>query len=311
MNYLKSSDLEVLRNTHRQYTWSGNGIVEHDGPTILWILLQTCNPSTRVGVSELKEDLRQATSAKFKHDVRALTDYMSSKLRKIREKGQKHEDFHHDLFKALETVPNPDFAAHVRDEKRKWEIGGTKSSDQLILEVVTIYNNAVASNRWETKDPKDAKILALSTQIDQLMEAQSKLMALTSNSSQQQNNSQSRNTQKSGDKVMSIDSWRMVKTTPSIERDGKTWYWCPHHVYPDKYDGLYVTHKPEDHEDWVKRKESFRNRFAKNKPKEDSKDKDNEDPPQRKLTLSESLKTALMTRCDISAAQADALLKEA
>ena len=65
MNYLKSSDLEVLRNRQRQYTWSGNGIDEHDGPTILWILLQTCNPSTRVGVSELKEDLRQATSAKF------------------------------------------------------------------------------------------------------------------------------------------------------------------------------------------------------------------------------------------------------
>ena len=46
LNYLKSSDLEVLRNKQKQCTWSGNGIVDHDGPTILWILLQTCNPST-------------------------------------------------------------------------------------------------------------------------------------------------------------------------------------------------------------------------------------------------------------------------
>ena len=232
---------------------------------------------------------------------------MSSKLRKIREKGQKHEDFHHDLFKALETVPNSDFAAHVRDEKRKWEIGGTKSSDQLILEVVTIYNNAVASNRWETKDPKDAKILALTTQVEQLKETQNKLMAFTSTLSRQQG----KNHQKSGDKVMSIDSWRMTKTLPTINRDGKTWHWCPHHVYPDKYNGLYVTHKPEDHEDWVKRKESFRNKFSKKKPKDDNDDKDDEEPSQKKLTLSNSLKSALMTRCDISAAQADALLQEA
>ena len=149
--------------------------------TILWILLQTCNPSTRVGVAELKEDLRKATSAKFKHDVKTLTDDMCSKLRKIREKGQRHDDFHHDLFKALETVPNTDFNPHVREEKRKWVIGGTKTADPLILEVVTIYNNAIASNTWDNKDPKDAKILALATEVQELRDIHTRMYALASN----------------------------------------------------------------------------------------------------------------------------------
>ena len=41
----------------------------------------------------------------------------------------------------------------------------------------------------------------------------------------------------------------MTKTEEEIEKDGKTWYWCPRHVVPGKYDGLYVTHKPEDHDE--------------------------------------------------------------
>ena len=39
-----------------------------------------------------------------------------------------------------------------------------------------------------------------------------------------------------------------------MTRDGKKWFWCPHHKIEGKYDGLYVTHKPKDHEEWLKRK---------------------------------------------------------
>ena len=61
---------------------------------------------------------------------------------------------------------------------------------------------------------------------------------------------------KSGD-YLSIKAWRMTKTSDSIEKDGKTWHWCPHQV-DGIYDGLYVTHRPEEHEDWKKNKFQFR-----------------------------------------------------
>ena len=101
IGYLKRSDWENLKNNSSKYTWSGQGDEEMDGPTILWILMQTCNPSTRVGVSELKEELRSATSAKFGNDIQKLTNFMSSKYREIKEKGQTHEDMILDVFNAF------------------------------------------------------------------------------------------------------------------------------------------------------------------------------------------------------------------
>ena len=50
----------------------------------------------------------------------------------------------------------------------------------------------------------------------------------------------------------------MKKTTDSIERDGKTWYWCPKHVVSWIYDGLYVTHKPEYHDKCKRKMDNWR-----------------------------------------------------
>jgi len=69
VDYLKTADYEVLKNKSKHFTWPGHGNEEIDGPTLLWLLLQMCNSSTRVGVAELKEDLLKATSAKFQHNV--------------------------------------------------------------------------------------------------------------------------------------------------------------------------------------------------------------------------------------------------
>ena len=312
---LKAADYKILKNRELKYKWAGNGKVEYDGPTILWLLLQSCNPSTRVGVSELKTDLREANSAKFKHNVKDLTDYMSSKYREIQEKGQQHQDYLLDLFNALKTVPNSDFAAFVRDERQAWEIGGTKDADQLIAESLTIYNNAVSANRWEYSDPKDAKILALTTKVDQL-EAKMQLAAHSTQKQTHRSFDSSNNNGSAGgnSRYLTIDDWRKKKTETMIKRDGKTWYWCPKHVSPGNWDGLYVTHKPEDHDEWAKN----RNRFRKKDKNEDPQKKEesvaakpSEDEAEKSLALSNSLKAALLTRCDLSAAQADALIKEA
>jgi len=109
IGYLKIVDFEVLKNKTKQFTWSGHGEEKVDGPTLLWLLLQMCNPYTRVCVAELKDDLRKATPAKFQHNVKALTNYMSSKYRNIQEKGQNHEECILDLFNDLDTVSNSVF----------------------------------------------------------------------------------------------------------------------------------------------------------------------------------------------------------
>lgn len=81
----------------------------------------------------------------------------------------------------------------------------------------------------------------------------------------------------------------MTKGAERVERDGKTWYWCPYHVFPGKYNGLYVTHRQEDHEEWKKKRDTWRAKKPENKGKNIE---------------------AKLTRCDLTDAQADALLRE-
>ena len=309
IGHLKTADFEILKNHSAKYTWFNDDKEEMDGPTILWLLLQACNPSTRVGVSELKTYLRNATSAKFQHDAKKLTDYMSSKYREIEEKGQNHEDYQLDLFNALQTVPNPDFAAFIRDERQAWEIGGNKTPNQLIAESLTIYNNAVSTNRWDTKDPKDAKIMALTTQVEQLVAAQQQMLAYTTQ--KKVTFSTPNEAPKDGD-YLSIKAWRMKKTEDIIQQHGKTWYWCPHHKVEGSYDGLYVTHKPDEHDEWKKNKFQFRrNKFSRDKKMDAEEDKSEDESSEKKLTISDNLKAALLTHCDLTGAQINEIIQDA
>lgn len=36
----------------------------------------------------------------------------------------------------------------------------------------------------------------------------------------------------------------------SVFKDGKHYHWCPHYVYKCLYDGLYVTHLADKHDEW-------------------------------------------------------------
>ena len=98
-----------------------------------------------------------------------------------------------------------------------------------------------------------------------------------------------------------------------MEKEGKTWFWCPHHKMEGKYDGLYVTHKPEEHDEWLQRKNArlSRKKCTKNDAKSDESSNKKEDEDSNKLVISDSLKAALMTHMDISPYQVEALMKEA
>ena len=65
----------------------------------------------------------------------------------------------------------------------------------------------------------------------------------------------------------------MKKGPEKLDKDGETWFWCPHHKIKGQYDGMYVTHKPEDHDAWLKRKNK---RLAKRQRAKDNQ-KDSED----------------------------------
>jgi hypothetical protein len=56
--------------------------------------------------------------------------------------------------------------------------------------------------------------------------------------------------------VSSVEPWRKKKTFgESMERDGRTYYWCLDHKMEGDYDGLYVFHPPSGHAEWLANKQ--------------------------------------------------------
>ena len=50
----------------------------------------------------------------------------------------------------------------------------------------------------------------------------------------------------------------IVKKSESVERDRKTWHWCPEHNKKGSYYGMYVTHKAPDFGEGKKRNDEHK-----------------------------------------------------
>ena len=64
-----------------------------------------------------------------------------------------------------------------------------------------------------------------------------------------------------GDKIAGVEKWRTVNKGANIHNEGKTLWWFLSHKH--KYilfNGLYIWHKPEDHDAWF---EKFKSRRSK------------------------------------------------
>ena len=151
----------------KKFQWydqvSGN--YEEDWPTLLYIIFSKINPSTRVGVSLFKLNLAKANLPKHKKDLEVMLIDMKENCSKIIELGKTHEDYNMHLFHAMLTSKNQIFVDYIQQKKNAWEEGKEVQPDTLIQEALTKYNNMFKQGIWNKQDPKDAKILALTTQL--------------------------------------------------------------------------------------------------------------------------------------------------
>ena len=86
-------------------------------------------------------------------------------------------------------------------------------------------------NTWNQTNPKDAKIMALTTKLQRL-ENQVACYATSSNHTSYKNTNKNSKSNTSG-----IDKWRMKNIGPSKTVNGKQYWWCPHHNLPGQFDG--------------------------------------------------------------------------
>ena len=217
---LDASSLKSLKLKEKLYLWEdANGTKFYDGPTMLQICVEKVNPSTRVGVSKLKELLRHARASAFDYNVSDLTDMMDATYREIVQRGSTHDDYVMDLFNALLSNKNTIFTDFIQREKDKWDTGGVDidPEDVLIAEAVTKYNNMEAE--WKVAEPGGtSKIAALTTELKDLKE---KFALVTQHLGKQGGSGSGAGNAQRQDTT--IPAWRFTKTLgDKVDRDGKT-----------------------------------------------------------------------------------------
>jgi hypothetical protein len=129
------------------------------------------------------------------------------------------------------------------------------TSQSLLANVSSYYTNLVASGDWKLEINKHKQIIALTTQISELKTAMSQVKTSTKPSGDTNKFLCNQND--------AFQMWHLTKVENGnefnmIEKDGTKYYWCDNHKHPDREQlGMYVFHKPTEHDAWKKKKDEF------------------------------------------------------
>ena len=290
---LDAESWATLMTEREKFSWfEQTGEVFYEGGTMMKLIMDTCNPQTKVGVQNLRDKIAQAKSADFGHDVGKMMTYIKEQMTLIHEMRETHDSLLKDSFNAILTVPNSEFTRFFSLKRTAWQSEEeTFTFDKLSAMAKTVYNNMVSNNTWNCVDPRDSKILALTTQT-------SKPTRMVQHGALGKN----------------FQRWRILKKGDILEVDGEDWLWCELHEGTcdgAPFKGMYVKHQPKNHDKAV---EAFERREKKrrNKKDKDSKGKETEKISNaKKLQLSKEMKAALLTVGSFTEEQAEAIMKEA
>ena len=102
------------------------------------------------------------------------------------------------------------------------------SWQDIIMAARRKYGNMIAADTWDKVDPCDAKLLALTTKLAALETGKPNNGNAGGGSG---NNNRSNNDKNNGiDMVANVKKWHTVKGKDKVHKNGKDWWWCPHHI---------------------------------------------------------------------------------
>ena len=266
---------QVIEQQSDLYTWKDPTGVEDDemdGLTIVALIVRRLRPHHKVDMYAEIGKAKKLTVAQFDNDIHLFFDAMKTiKLQIDQKDSMAYTDdaFVRDLFIQLkdETLPM-DFKHEFTSLERRWQMDKEIVTPQSLMDDAgTYYTNLVGSGSWKLESSKHAQIIALTTQLSEL---KTELHSLSKNNKTKNLDEKT----PSGDKKYgNFEAWRLTKVNNNVEfnmveKDGKKFYWCDQHQYPGcETKGMYVFHKPTEHDLWKARKDEFnKKRGKKNGP---------------------------------------------
>lgn len=282
----KAADSLMLKKKH--FLWTAtDGEEFYDGVTMLQVLITEVKPTSNVGVHGLKNKIKKCKLANYSNNVPEMLDAIEDIVQQIHDQNGSYDDRIYDTLEALLTSKNAEFCQFVQGLKDKYDIGDPITISEILEKSKAKYVNLRSSEKWNVNSNSDSKLVALTTQVKALKEELEK-------------------TKSSGGVALSTDgkktkfeipAWRLNKSLGDhVHKDGKDWWWCKHQHNKGK--GMYVTHKPEEHTTWKDKQD------ARKKGKKTDDDSSSASNEKKKMTLSDTLKAAMVSKFKCSEADA-------
>lgn len=267
-----------------KFTFIGtDGHKSFDGPTMLKVLLEEIDPTASVNIEMHRQAIEGAKLHDYKNNVVEMVKAIEKHHMAIVSNNHNYDGdtFRRHLLTSLLTGSNSVFNNKMQlvksDVDGCYGFHANITSSELILMAKQLYTNIERRNEWTKVDPKDAQIMALLT---------SKQDATTP--------------AKANDSKMSDDeffNWRKTFKGQTVERQGKSWNWCPHHKKDGHYDGLYYSnHTADTHAAWKTRNK----RGGPKTPGTAPASTPVTTPTKASLQISETLRNALCTNLCVS-----------
>jgi hypothetical protein len=176
--------------------------------------------------------------------------------------------FVRDLFLQLkhESLPS-DFKNEFTSLERRWQMDKEIVTPQSLMDDAgTYYTNLVGSGSWKLESTKQAQIIAFTTQLSEL---KTEIHSLSKNASDKSKGSALEKSSSTAKNYGNFEAWRLTKVNNNaefnmVEKGDKKFYWCDEHQYPGcETKGIYVFHKPTEHDAWKARKDDLNKRRGK------------------------------------------------
>lgn len=241
----------MLNKDKFSFTDSTTGQVKYDGPTMVFLIYQTIDPNTTVGLDNILKKLEKAKLGDFNNNVTDMLKAMKTWRLTLKENNSDPENYRRLLLDALLTGPNHTYNSFIQRIVDDVESGiGANAhitADALIVASSSKYNNMDDKEMWAAVDPRDATLMALATELKDIKAQQKQNIALATAGAAGGAGGKS-DDGKEYFTGTQVETWRGKYDGPSKKGSGgRVLHWCKHHKHPDGlWDGLYVQHLEKD-----------------------------------------------------------------
>jgi hypothetical protein len=255
---------QAIERKSSLYTWTSNSGIEEEinGLTVLALILSRICPNFKVGMYAEITKVKKLTIAQYDNDVQLYFNAVQFIKLQIDQKdptAYTEDAYIRDIFLQLKDDSLPvEFKIKFARQETCWMMNKSNVMSQILTdEAFAYYVNLKNTGAWKVELSKNLQLIALTTQISEL---ESKISKLSTNSGSSKQNEEAPACDNNN---YTFELWRLEKVDNKakhnmIECNGKTWYWCNNHCYNNKgvvTNGMYIGHKPQDHEKWHLNKE--------------------------------------------------------